>query len=193
MDINPAWISVPISLLALGVSAASWWHNRATYGDKRYGEIAALRSQLLHRLLKLIERQRDLEDALDEAELILRRMDDPPRKDIYRRTRGVEEFVESQTQTNQLWEIIERFTPDTHNTSQHLRYLQSVAHTVALAEADTDGLDRIAKRRIEMIRTGGASSRKTVGEMIECEVERQKELGNANPTEIEIDHPTELE
>ena len=155
---NPAWISVPISIVALVVSAASWWHNWSTHRDKRYGDIAALRSQLLQRLLNLIEKLRDMEMALDAAQLDLLRLDGKQQEKIDHYSKGIEDFVPSQTETHALWEIIEQFTPETHNTSKHLRYLQSTAHTVALTEVNTDQLDRIAKRRIEMIRAATESA-----------------------------------
>jgi hypothetical protein len=155
---NPAWISVPISILAVIISALSWWHNWSAYRDKRYGHIAALRSQLLRRLLKLIERLLDMEMALDIAEPKLRGLDEKTQRRIRHHSRAIEDFTTSQTETQQLWEIFERFKPETHNTTQHLRYLQSTAHTVALTEANTGQLERVARMRIKMIRAGAATN-----------------------------------
>jgi hypothetical protein len=153
MDINPAWISVPISLLALGISAASWWHNTTTYRDKRFGDIAALRSELLKRLVKCVGRQRDMEVALDAAQLDLQQLDEKPRKRIRHYTDDVGDLTQLQKDTRQLFEIIEPYTPETLNTRKYLRYLQSTDHTVAMTEISTDQLEQVTNRRIEMIRT----------------------------------------
>jgi hypothetical protein len=145
------WVPTGISLTAAAFSVASWWHNLSSHSERRFGEIATLRTDFLRRLTRLEERLEDLRTALLHAQFGLRDLSDSNEK--YEAIESSEEHRNAHQdyamRAFNLRRDIEG-RPAGENSSDLLRSLQLSEHELVSLEHGADRLTAVAESWVEL-------------------------------------------
>jgi hypothetical protein len=147
------WVPTGISLAAVAFSAASWWHNLSAHSERRFGDIAKLRSDILQRLTRVEERLRDAGQGLSSVRFYLRQL---PELDENKYD-WIEEAPARDAETDEykgkalkLRLSLEKLPAD-ENSSRVLRALQLSEHEIGVLEQVADKLAQVAKEQIEAV------------------------------------------
>jgi hypothetical protein len=142
-----------LSIAAMVVSVASWWHNWSAHRERRFGEIAKTRTEFLQRLTLLEERLADLRTGFIDAKYGLRSLLDSGEK--YKAIESAagqsKDRDDCEARAYLLRRTIEA-RPASDNSSDMLRSLQISEQELVSLEHGADRLTGVAEAWIEMFK-----------------------------------------
>jgi hypothetical protein len=147
------WIPTCISLFAVVVSAASWWHNWSAHSERRFGEIVKLRSAVIQRLTEVAEGFRVIDSALSSVRFDLHRLPDSVQKK-YEWIEGSpalnEEADEFRERVRDLRYSLSRLSTEDYSASI-LKKLQLAEHELGALENGASQIGAIVKEQASTI------------------------------------------